>query len=191
MDHNQDPTIPSCRLAQPLPPLPFPQSPSLEEQPLIALKDSQESSIQYAQTSETLVEVAPPPGYTPMYDYLRSQQRQQPPLILRASNVPPICMEGIQMTYRDDPSPFIVQIDSAQAPPPSYNDLYTSREEQEEADMQRLIRVFDDNGSPAEQSEQVFIWVISMVMIALTVVAMGTVFNWGQPSCNWADRRYC
>lgn len=49
--------------------------------------------------------------------------------------------------------------------------------------MQRLIREFDENGSPSERSEEIFTWFVTLVLIAITVCAVGFAFDWGGRGC--------
>ncbi|KAI9051777.1 hypothetical protein LZ554_004044 [Drepanopeziza brunnea f. sp. 'monogermtubi'] len=139
-----------------------------------------------------------PPKYEPMFDYLRS--RPQPPFPPSPSfprqsphqqphrQCPgPISASAVSIPYRDNPDgPFVVDIttdtdadadgDAGQPPPPSYEDLYW----QYEADARRLMRQFDMDTSPAEQTEELVKWVVAMLLICLTVAAVGTAFNWGR-----------
>jgi len=160
------------RLTQPLPPLPLP----LDDIPPPPPKETQlppYRDVDEAQSSTP--ETQPPPGYEPMYDYLRTHRASNPPQYNSSSPIVPTASEAptfiVQESYRDEP--FIVTIDP---PPPSYDDVYNQHQEQ----MQRLIREFDDNGDASERSEEIFKWFMSMVLIILTVAAVGTAFNWGR-----------
>lgn len=84
-----------------------------------------------------------------------------------------------QDEYHDEP--YIVTInenDTTQPPPPSYNELYR----QNEQDMDSLLRQFDMDGTPAEQTEELVKWVVAMLLICLTIAAVGTALNWGRPN---------
>jgi len=128
-----------------------------------------------------------------MYDYLRSQRRPTPALNLAAPCPPNTDPEPPLEPYRDEP--FIVQIlsspsspSSAGPPPPSYHELYTQNENEMEMQLQNLVREFDMDGSPAEQTEELVKWVVSMLLIALTIACVGTAFNWGKPGCGGVHR---
>lgn len=112
-----------------------------------------------------------------MYDYLRKRERARseslhvPAYAAANSNTPNETAEP----YRDEP--FIVIIedggedDGTQPPPPSYNELYR----QNEIEMETLMREFEIDGTPAEQSEELFKWVVAMLLVGLTVACVGTV----------------
>jgi hypothetical protein len=118
-----------------------------------------------------------PPGYQPMYDYLRSQQRpaSQPP----SNNCPNIPHTSADAPYRDQP--FIITITDAGGdttePPPSYNEIYSPNE----IEMRNLLLHYDLDGTPAEHTEEICKWIVAMLLIALTIAAVGTAFNWGRP----------
>lgn len=136
-----------------------------------------------------------PPGYEPMYDYLRSQQRPQD--YAQMSGQPPLYTPSeahsspvrVQEPYRDEP--FVVNIEGSwdggddsegaggdgEVRPPSYLELYR----QHEAEMRRLANEFDTDGSPTEQAEELVKWVVAMLLVCLTVAGVGTAFNWGRP----------
>jgi hypothetical protein len=57
-----------------------------------------------------------------------------------------------------------------------------------EMQLQNLVREFDMDGSPAEQTEELVKWVVSMLLIALTIACVGTAFNWGKPGCGGVHR---
>ncbi|KAJ5041521.1 uncharacterized protein L3040_005106 [Drepanopeziza brunnea f. sp. 'multigermtubi'] len=139
-----------------------------------------------------------PPKYEPMFDYLRSRPqppfppspsfpRQSPPHRPHRPCPGPVPTSAVAIPYRDNPDgPFVVTIatdtdgdvdaDAGQPPPPSYEDLYW----QQEADARSLMRQFDMDSSPAEQTEELVKWVVAMLLICLTVAAVGTAFNWGR-----------
>jgi hypothetical protein len=168
--HRRSPSIPIVRLSQPLPPLPLNDVP-----PLIAYRDdpfppAEDSPIE---ASEQLQ----PPVYEPMYDYLRSHQR--PAVIHPPEYCPPQSISDTPRLepYRDEP--FIVTIDETEdlLPPPSYEDSET--EVQNQATMQNLMRVttLDLDYKPIEETCK---FLLAMLVIALTVGAVGTAFKWGR-----------
>jgi hypothetical protein len=185
-NHQRTASIPTVRLAQPLPPLPLNDIRSQPPKPgqLPPYRDVPEEGDTEGATPPTAE--SQPPGYEPMYDYLRSQQRQQPSLNPPQYSCPPDTAQirssiPPQEPYRD--VPFIVTIDASQPPPPAYNEIYDQRQEE----MQRLIREFDMDGGPGEHSEEICKWMVAMLIIALTVAAVGTAFNWGRPTCRWPN----
>lgn len=186
---NASSSIPQTRLTDPLPPLPLSD---LQTHPQLTIStqipyhdDPADDDITLATLQTHLRAQLSPPGYEPMYDYLRSQQRPhinihiQPPLYTPSQTSP----NATQEPYRDEP--FVVTIleeededvDASQ-PPPSYNELY----HQHEMEMQRLVREFDTEDSPAEQTEELVKWVVAMLLVCLTIAGVGTAFNWGRPS---------
>jgi hypothetical protein len=199
--HRRQISIPVVRLSQPLPPLPSPSPAPNQALPLNNFPPQLSISTQIPyrdDPSDEDEEVADsaqslPPCYEPMYDYLRSQRRPPTALDLAApcpSNTNP---EPPLEPYRDEP--FIVQIlsspsspSSAGPPPPSYHELYTQNENEMEMQLQNLVREFDMDGSPAEQTEELVKWVVSMLLIALTIACVGTAFNWGKPGCGGVHR---
>ncbi|KAL2061370.1 hypothetical protein VTL71DRAFT_7643 [Oculimacula yallundae] len=173
--HHHDSSIPHSRLSQALPllPLHLPMSEPIELPHL-----SISTQIPYHDDpAEDGQSPSQPPGYEPMYDYLRSHQR--------ASQAPtnhecpePSNQSIPQEQYRDEP--FVVTIDendSTQLPPPSYNELYRQNEQERD----RLMRQFDMDGTPAEQTEEMVKWVVAMLLICFTIAFAGTAFNWGRP----------
>lgn len=70
------------------------------------------------------------------------------------------------------------------SPPPSYHDIYNPSE----IEMRDLLRTYELDGTPAEQTEEICKWLVAMLLIALTVVGVGIAFNWGQPSCQWPNQ---
>jgi len=185
--HRRTSSIPHTRLTEPLPPLPLSE---LQVQPQVQLTistqipyhdDPAEDDITLATLQAQLRAQLSPPGYEPMYDYLRSQQRPQhqihiqiQPPIYTTSNAPRGVM---QEPYRDEP--FVVTIleeddANAQPPPPSYNELYRQHEIE--------MRDFDTEDTPAEQTEELVKWVVAMLLICLTIAGVGTAFNWGRPT---------
>lgn len=189
--HHREPSIPHVRLSQPLPPLPLslPMN-DLIPPPQLSIStqipyhdDPSENALLVAEHSPSQ-----PPQYMPMYDYLRSHQQQRP------SHLPPAYVCPIptsadpsipQEAYRDEP--FVVTIiehDTTQPPPPSYNELY----QENEREIQRLMRQFETEDTPTEQTEELVKWVVAMLLICLTIAAVGTAFNWGRPSCAWPNR---
>ncbi|KAG4432386.1 hypothetical protein IFR05_012136 [Cadophora sp. M221] len=174
--HHRDPSIPHTRLSQTLPPLPQ----SLPMNDLILPPQlSISTQIPYHDDpADDEHSPSQPPGYEPMYDYLRSHQRVS--LLPPDYECPNNSDQSIpQEQYHDEP--FVVTIiegDATQPPPPSYNELY--RQNEQETD--RLLRQFDMDGTPAEQTEELVKWVVAMLLICLTIAAVGTAFNWGRPN---------
>lgn len=109
-----------------------------------------------------------------MHDYLRARQQMtaQVPTCTHPNSNPPNASEE---PYRDEP--FVVTIidsvedDASQPPPPSYDELY----QQNEIEMENLMREFEIDGTPAEQTEMLCKWVVAMLLVALTVACVGTV----------------
>ncbi|KAH7327452.1 hypothetical protein BKA65DRAFT_510619 [Rhexocercosporidium sp. MPI-PUGE-AT-0058] len=173
--HHHDPSIPHARLSQTLPPLP----PSLPMNDLILPPQlSVSTQIPYHDDpADDEHSPSQPPGYEPMYDYLRSHQRI--PLLPPDHECQNTSDQSIPPDqYHDEP--FVVTIlegDTTQPPPPSYNELYR----QNEQELDRLMRQFDMDGTPAEQTEELVKWVVAMLLICLSIAAVGTAFNWGRP----------
>lgn len=179
--NHHDLSIPHIRLSHPLPPLP-------QDLPLQILMPPPQLSI----STQTLhrddpIESVPlaghlpsqPPKYEPMHDYLRSHRRTisypNHPRCPRRSPTQPIPQES----YRDEP--FVVTIvenDPSQPPPPSYNELYR----QNELELQTLSEETYTYGTPAEQAEALVKWVVAMLLIGLTIAALGMALNWGGPN---------
>lgn len=173
---HHDPSICPARLSQTLPPLPqyLPMN-DLNQTPQLSIS----TQIPYHDDlAEEEHSPSQPPGYEPMYDYLRSHQRISLPLPdYECSNTSEQSIP--QAEYHDEP--YVVTInenDTTQPPPPSYSELYR----QNEQEMDRLMRQFDMDGTPAEQTEELVKWVVAMMLICLTIAAVGTAFNWGRPS---------
>ncbi|KAH7400270.1 hypothetical protein BKA64DRAFT_478411 [Cadophora sp. MPI-SDFR-AT-0126] len=174
--HPRDPPILHARLSQTLPPIPqvLPMNDLIQRQQL-----SISTQIPYHDDpAEDGQSPSQPPGYEPMYDYLRSHQRIS--LLLPNYECPNTSEQSMtQDEYHDEP--YIVTInenDTTQPPPPSYNELYR----QNEQDMDSLLRQFDMDGTPAEQTEELVKWVVAMLLICLTIAAVGTALNWGRPN---------
>jgi len=179
------------RLSQPLPPLPLPlllsDLPAYRDDPEPSEEEGEEGAERVgADQAEALP--SEPPEYQPMYDYLRAHQLRHPPLpepySVSDSLQVPIAPPPFE-PYRDEPDePFVVEIDTSQPPPPSYNDLYREHE----IEMQILERTLDAEGDPVESTEDICKWVVAMLLITLTVASVGTAFNWGRPHCNASMR---
>jgi hypothetical protein len=174
-------SVPHIRLTQPLPPLPNRRPHQLSIS--IPYRDDPEEAEEDEQ-AEGLQTQPSPPGYEPMYDYLRSQQRpnSQPPF----NNCPNTSHTSADVPYRDQP--FLVTINDSDGdttqPPPSYNEIYSPNE----IEMRDLLQNYDLDGTPTEQTEEVCKWIVAMLLIALTIAAVGTAFNWGQSSCQWPNK---
>lgn len=172
--HRRQTSIPRVRLRQPLPPLPLPLDdipPRLSIATQIPYRDDPENEDE----EDFLSARSPsqPPRYEPMHDYLRSRQQMIPQAPICPSNTNE--RSSSEEPYRDEP--FVVTIldlgeDASQPPPPSYNDLYR----QNEAAMENLLQEFDVDGTPAEQTEMLCKWIVAMLLVALTVACVGTVY---------------
>lgn len=88
----------------------------------------------------------------------------------------PDAQPNFQEPYRDEP--FVVTIDSS-PPPPSYHEIYRQHEIEMD-NMQRAMSSESDE-DPAEQIEDIYKWIVAMLLIVLTVACVGTAFNWGRP----------
>src|SRR6266536_1035332 len=182
-NHRRSTSISQLRLSQPLPSLPLndisPQVSNALQPSYLDVAEEDEGDEPSPLPSPPTEQSQPqPPDYEPMHDYLRKQQRPtiHPPQYECTNeriSLPPL------EPYQDEP--FIVTIEASQPPPPSYDELC----EEHQQELQRLIRQFDMDESPAELSEDVMKWVVAMLLICLTVACVGTAFNWGRPSCNW------
>lgn len=171
-------SVPHASLARPLPPLPPRRTQTLSIS--IPYRDDPETEEVEVEVLNSLQAQRSPPGYEPMYDYLRSQQQSN----LR--NELPNCQHNnaqtsIQVPYRDEP--FIITITDTDgetvAPPPSYHDIFNPNE----IELRNLLGCELD-GTPAEETEEICKWLVAMLLIALTIVGVGTAFNWGRPTCS-------
>ncbi|TVY40667.1 hypothetical protein LOCC1_G004983 [Lachnellula occidentalis] len=183
-NHRRTSSLSHTRLSQPLPPLPLPLNdlPAYRDDPEPA-EDEGEGGEQVG-ANQTEAVPSEPPEYQPMHDYLRAHQLRHPP-----HPAPCSASDSLQVPiapppfepYRDEPDePFVVDIDTSQPPPPSYNDLYREHE----LEMQNLERALDAEGDPNERTEDICKWVVAMLLITLTVASVGTAFNWGRPHCS-------
>jgi hypothetical protein len=82
----------------------------------------------------------------------------------------------LQEPYRDEP--FVISIDSS-PPPPSYQEIFRQHEIEMDNMQRALAREVD--GDPAEQTEDIYKWIVAMLLIVLTIACVGTAFNWGRP----------
>jgi hypothetical protein len=175
-------SVPHISLSRPLPPLPPRRTHALSIS--IPYHDDPDIEEVEAEVLENLQTQRSPPGYEPMYDYLRSQQSN--PRIPIPNCQPNTSQTSIQLPYRDQP--FIITITDTDgdtvSPPPSYHDIYNPSE----MEMRDLLRNYELDGTPAEQTEEICKWLVAMLLIALTIVGVGTAFNWGQPSCQWPNQ---
>ncbi|TVY51639.1 hypothetical protein LCER1_G006165 [Lachnellula cervina] len=184
-NHRRTSSVSHTRLSQPLPPLPLPLNdlPPYRDDPEPAEEEAEEGT-EHVGTNQTEALPSEPPEYQPMYDYLRAHQLRHPPLpepcpVAESVQVP-VALPPFE-PYRDEPDePFVVDIDTSQPPPPSYNDLYREHA----MEMQNLERTLDAEGDPIERTEDICKWVVAMLLITLTVASVGTAFNWGRPHCN-------
>lgn len=179
--HQRTTSVPHVRLTQPLPPLPLndihiPPPPRLSIATQIPYRDDPEE-----EEEELLSARSPsqPPRYEPMYDYLRSRAASQsqsqsinlhlPPNVSVNLNLP----NPTEEPYRDEPFVITIvdEVAEGELPPPSYNELYR----QNDIEMETLMREFEIDGTPAEQTEEICKWVVAMLLVALTVACVGTV----------------
>ncbi|KAF4625671.1 hypothetical protein G7Y89_g12494 [Cudoniella acicularis] len=187
-NHRRVPSVSHTRLAQSLPPIPVLLS-DIPSQTYIPYRDDPEEEEEAErdgeaseqdggdeQREQTIARPSSPPEYQPMYDYLRSKQLSNPnsqstsPIVTTVSI--PVAAPALE-PYRDEP--FVVTIESS-PPPPSYNDLYREHA----IEMANLERSLADDGDPAERTEEIYKWVVGMLLITLTVACVGTAFNWGR-----------
>jgi hypothetical protein len=108
-----------------------------------------------------------------MYDYLRSRPSLPPP-----QTTPISSLSEEEERYRDEPFVGTIEHDLSQPPPPAYEELYI--EEQNQRQLLSVARNFDIDGNPAEE---ICKFVVAMLLIALTVGAVGTAFHWGKLGC--------
>ncbi|KAH8669546.1 hypothetical protein BGZ60DRAFT_407749 [Tricladium varicosporioides] len=180
-------SIPPTRLEQSLPPVPLNDIPQITIQIPYRDDPDDEEEDEGAEGADRTREQgtslpSQPPEYQPMYEYLRSKQVTSPnppeygasPSSMNIVTTVTVPVEAPFQPYRDEP--FVVTIDSS-PPPPSYNDLY--RENGIEMDI--LERTMAIDGDPAEQTEEIYKWVVGMLLVTLTVASVGTAFNWGRP----------
>ncbi|KUJ09613.1 uncharacterized protein LY89DRAFT_627803 [Mollisia scopiformis] len=187
--HRRESSVPHVQLTQPLPPLPLSDiPPRLSIATQISYRDDPEEEEEELLSAHSARSPSQPPRYEPMYDYLRARQQMtlQVPTCTRPTSNPENASEE---PYRDEP--FVITIidsveedDVSQPPPPSYNELYR----QNNIEMENLMRQFETEDTPAEQTEEICKWVVAMLLVALTIACVGTAFNWGRPSCTWTNR---
>ncbi|KAN0091796.1 hypothetical protein V8E51_017643 [Hyaloscypha variabilis] len=175
-------SLPHNSLSRPLPPLPPRRTHALSIS--IPYHDDPDAEEIEIEVREDLQTQRSPPGYEPMYDYLRSQQSN--PLNALQNCQPNIPQPSSQVPYRD--VPFIITITDTDgdtiSPPPSYHEIYNPSE----IEMRDLLRTYELDGTPAEQTEEICKWLVAMLLIALTIVAVGLAFNWGQPRCQLPNK---
>lgn len=176
-------SVPHTRLLQSLPPVPLPLE-DIVPRIQVPYRDDPESAereVEEERIEGATPQSSDPPGYQPMYDYLRSKQvtSAHPPAYgsSPASSSLRIVTEAppsLEEPYRDEP--FVIAIDSS-PPPPSYHEIYR----QHEIEMDNMQRALDSESDPAEQTEDIYKWIVAMLLIVLTVSCVGTAFNWGRP----------
>lgn len=174
-NHRPSTSISRARLTQSLPPLPQDNS-----VPLLPYHDDpaeDEVAEVIEEIEGNLADTNEPPGYEPMHDYLASRvhrlsQMRAPEYELSSQNHTHDIPLQHQEPYRDDP--FIITIDPNQPPPPSYEALYI----QTQTDLEILNDELDPDIGHAED---ICKWLVSMILITLTIVAVGFAFNWGHP----------
>jgi hypothetical protein len=185
--HQTSSSLSQTRLLQSLPPVPLPQ---LNIPPPQIYLDEPESAdddepvgdnIRMEPTSSS--RPSDPPQYQPMYDYLRSRQvtSANPPAYGSSPNANGMRIvtdpaPTLQEPYRDEP--FVISVDSS-PPPPSYQEIFRQHEIEMDNMQRALAREVD--GDPAEQTEDIYKWIVAMLLIVLTIACVGTAFNWGRP----------
>ncbi|RDL31071.1 uncharacterized protein BP5553_09860 [Venustampulla echinocandica] len=184
-DHRRSRSVSVVRLSQSLPPLPGSPD-AIAFQTLAPYRDEPEQEQQSGEDEEDESKAmttprAPdsqPPEYEPMYDYLRSKTPEAPQAY---GTSPPhgLCLvvgPAPQEPYRDEP--LQEPDDDSQHPPPSYQDLYRERERDIElGNLERELGLADSD--PQEQVEDIFKWLVAMLIIILTLAAVATAFNVG------------
>ncbi|PQE24353.1 hypothetical protein CJF31_00002585 [Rutstroemia sp. NJR-2017a BVV2] len=179
-NHHRSTSIPRARLTQSLPPLPqediVPLAPYHDDPADDELEENREEVTGGNEANPS--DLGQPPQYEPMHDYLaarvrRLAQMRPPEYELSAGqssqeDIPLVPQEP----YRDEP--FVVTIDPDQPPPPSYEMLYVETQ----TEIERLQQEIDWD---ANHAEDICKWLVSMLLITLTIVAAGFAFNWGKP----------
>ncbi|KAM3084094.1 hypothetical protein ACMFMG_001799 [Clarireedia jacksonii] len=184
-NHHRSTSIPRARLTQSLPPLPQENIESHAPYHDDPADDEQEGDRQEEDREEEVTggdeanpnDLGQPPQYEPMHDYLAARVRRlaqmRPPGY--ESSTDQSSPEDIplvpQEPYRDEP--FVITIDADQ-PPPSYETLYI----QTQTELERLEQELNWD---ANHAEDICKWLVSMLLITLTIIAAGFAFNWGKP----------
>lgn len=174
-NHQSSSSISRARLTQSLPPLP-----QEDEIPPVPYHDDPGDD-EIAEVMEGIEgnqgNTNEPPGYEPMHDYLASRVRRlaqmRPPEyeVSSQDQTNDIPLQH-QEPYRDDP--FIITIDPNQPPPPSYEALYIQ--------TQTALEILNGEQDPETgHAEDICKWMVSMILITLTIIAVGFAFNWGHP----------
>jgi len=114
-----------------------------------------------------------PPGYVSMFEYLRDRAKHFPNLPVPTFGYTPTVVNVTpdlpdHEPYRDDPC--VVEIDP---PPPAYEAIPAPPQ----AELQ--YESWDDD-SVTWTAEEFLKWLICMLLLALSVVGVGTAFNWGR-----------
>jgi hypothetical protein len=186
--HRRSSSVLQTRLSQSLPPVPLPEinipPPTIyRDEPDSAVEDDESTGdgIRLEVTSSS--RPSDPPQYQPMYDYLRSKQvtSANPPAYGASPNSSALQIitdptPTLHEPYRDEP--FIVSIDSS-PPPPSYQEIF--RQHEIEMDSMSRVVAMESDVDPAEQTEDIYKWIVAMLLIILTIACVGTAFNWGRP----------
>ncbi|KAI9642429.1 hypothetical protein NHQ30_009234 [Ciborinia camelliae] len=174
-NHHPSTSISRARLTQSLPPLPEEDAVHLAPYHDDPADDEVDTVIEGIDGNQA--NMNEPPGYEPMHDYLASRVRRisqmRPPEYESSSldHTHDIPLQH-QEPYRDDP--FIITIDPNQPPPPSYEALYIQ--------TRAGLDILNDEIDPdIGHAEDICKWLVSMVLITLTIVAVGFAFNWGHP----------
>ncbi|KAH8816558.1 hypothetical protein F5884DRAFT_776636 [Xylogone sp. PMI_703] len=125
---------------------------------------------------------SPPPGYASMFEYLRERAKRFPHLPLpefgytqQSSDVPLRTQvdHSHHEPYRDDPC--IVEIDP---PPPAYEAIPSPQ--QSESPFRLGSWEGEDEDEDTHPAEEFLKWMVCMLLLALSVVSVGTAFNWGR-----------
>ncbi|KAG9238030.1 hypothetical protein BJ875DRAFT_94777 [Amylocarpus encephaloides] len=182
--HQRSTSVPHTRLLQSLPPTPLPQlnipPPQIYlDDPGSAEEDEGDGAAGDIRMDNRTARPSQPPEYQPMHDYLRSKQltSSNPPAYGSSPSTLQVVTEpapSLEEPYRD--GPFVITIESA-PPPPSYYDIFR----QHEIELDNMQRALESDSDLAEQTEDIYKWVVAMLLIILTVACVGTAFSWGRP----------
>ena len=156
---------------------------------LASSNSSRRSSASTQLVSPAESEPNKPPEYEPMYDYLRSRP---PPINFRTSPNSNTFLSPTShpqspvdfFTYTDEERPFIITL-SPLSPhtrgeplPPSYEELFLQyRCPQQRGELQDMVQTMNNRG---EWAEDLCKFLIGMLILAVTVVGVGTAFSWGK-----------
>lgn len=126
-----------------------------------------------AQTDSAMA--SPPPGYVSMFEYFRDRAKHFPNLSAPNFGYNPAAVSNVTTPdsptpepYQDDPC--IVEIDP---PPPAYEAIPAPPQPELQYES------WDDN-SVSLTAEEFLKWLVCMMLLVLTVLSVGTAFNWGR-----------